>query len=417
MLRAGALFYALAVSLLIALVSSAIILYAYFVRFQFDTLLKIDRLQTNSDSGINLLLSSQQILGRDSERTIDLYGKGEDSITLKRKSWGAFEVVVTHSFDRNLRNTRIAVIGYSFLKEKDIALYLADQNIPLSLSGHTILKGTCYLPKAGVKKSYVNGQAFNGTSLVNGTTKTADSILPALNKEILNSILSLTNNPSDNDSIVSFEELNNADSITQSFNAKTLVIYSISKIVLTNKFFQGNILIKSLNEIVINSSSKLIDVIVNAKKIEVMDGFKGNLQMIADDTLIIGKSCNFYYPSLASVIHNNTSTVTLMEINEGSSLTGIILSYQKRPDLSNRSNVKLEKETIITGEVFSNCTIDLKGKVYGSVYTNRFILRTSSSVYENYLLNAEINRSMLPINYIGIGLLDFSGSRKIAKWL
>ena len=61
--------------------------------------------------------------------------------------------------------------------------------------------------------------------------------------------------------------------------------------------------------------------------------------------------------------------------------------------------------------------IELKGDVWGSVYCDKFILSTSSSVYENHLLDATIDFSRLSKHYVGINVLDDAANKKVIKWL
>jgi hypothetical protein len=70
---------------------------------------------------------------------------------------------------------------------------------------------------------------------------------------------------------------------------------------------------------------------------------------------------------------------------------------------------------IIKGEVYCNTNIELKGTVFGTVYTSNFIAKQSGSVYQNHLYNATIVVDSLSQKYVG---LPFSNSKKgVLKWL
>ena len=90
MIPARALFYALVVSLLIALISGLLISLAHL-----QTLQQIDqnhhiKQQKNVKSGINLLMGSLE--DEIPLHSVDLYGDGTDSITLFKSHWGLFSV-------------------------------------------------------------------------------------------------------------------------------------------------------------------------------------------------------------------------------------------------------------------------------------------------------------------------------------
>ena len=134
MLRAGALFYAIVISLILALVSSSLVMYGYLNRYrnlQYDL---ITRLHDNANSGIQLLMSDQDIVDRDDEKQIDLFDLGRDSVLLKRKSWGVFKVITATATSKNQLASKSALMGYS-LNDSSTALFLADNNKPLSICG------------------------------------------------------------------------------------------------------------------------------------------------------------------------------------------------------------------------------------------------------------------------------------------
>src|SRR3982751_1192426 len=93
MIKASSLFYAIVISIIIAIISSSFILFAYVSRIEFDNQELQQRLNLNVQSGLNLLLSKQLLIEPNQSKTIDLYGNGEDSVFLQRKLWGAFEVI------------------------------------------------------------------------------------------------------------------------------------------------------------------------------------------------------------------------------------------------------------------------------------------------------------------------------------
>ena len=59
--------------------------------------------------------------------------------------------------------------------------------------------------------------------------------------------------------------------------------------------------------------------------------------------------------------------------------------------------------------------MELKGKVYGSVFTDSFIAIANGSYYQNHLLDAEINSAELEDEYIGLPLVNTK--KGVAKWL
>ena len=79
--------------------------------------------------------------------------------------------------------------------------------------------------------------------------------------------------------------------------------------------------------------------------------------------------------------------------------------------------VKLGKESMVEGLIYSQGYSDIQGNLHGTLITNGFILVTPSSVYENHLLNAVIDRKALSNFFVGGLILNKTGGKKIAKWL
>ena len=79
--------------------------------------------------------------------------------------------------------------------------------------------------------------------------------------------------------------------------------------------------------------------------------------------------------------------------------------------------VILKKNSCVYGTVFSNGYADLQGIINGSLTCSKIMLNTPSSVYENHLLNAEIDVTKLSKYYVGINCVEVSEKKKIVKWL
>lgn len=74
------------------------------------------------------------------------------------------------------------------------------------------------------------------------------------------------------------------------------------------------------------------------------------------------------------------------------------------------------KETQIHGQVFSEGITQLEGKINGNISTGSFYLKTASAVYDNTLLEAEINVTGLCEHYLSF----YPGNEEkkgIVKWL
>lgn len=274
MFPAKALVYAIVVSLLIALVSSLLVSLSYLQRLQQIDQFAQERQWRNLQSGLALLQGMD--VRNEGAQTIDLYGDELDQVMIGQYDWGMY----TAAYVRSLRLSQTGVdtldrallLGIPATTISAEALYLADLNKPLGLAGNTEIRGTAYLPKAGVKRATVGGQGYLGTRLIYGQKKTSKVQLPALQKEKIQQLLAqaqLANAPSDLPAIKA-----------QSFVDPTL-IYQASSWWLDQYQLQGNLLLYAEDTIYVSANNRLEDLILLAPTIIIEAGFQGSLQAFA----------------------------------------------------------------------------------------------------------------------------------------
>lgn len=410
MLKASALFIVLFVSLVIGILCSALIYSAFLYNIQVYDSIKHGKMNRNANSAINFLFSQK---GQVFNSIIDLYGDEEDSVYITNKNWGVFDVAVVKAFSGKYQSSKVLMYGYKGDSLSELSIYLVDQQRPLSVSGNTLIKGVAYLPEAGVKSAYVEGQSFSGKTFVEGNIKKSSYSLPALDTILLRDLVKEISNPY----IELSRNVDDQDTLWRSFNDSTIYISSSSSMYLNKKVLSGNIIVHSNQIVFISKDCSLSDILVTASAVVVESGFVGNLQIFVKDSLIIGSNCEFIYPSVAGLIKTDfKSKQSFIKIGANTLFQGLIFSHQVIRDL---------KETLITtdigsyieGQVYSDGLLDLKKDVFGSVYCNKFLLMTTSGIYENTLLNVRIDNSKLSRHYIGSSLLSSKNKKSIIKWL
>lgn len=414
--KGGALLYSLFVITVVGALTSIVISISYFSTIHSIKFREKSSVLRNTQSGMELLLSEFPIVEINREITLDLYGDECDSVTLKRLNWGLFEVVSSKAFRKNKTAIKVALVGQKF--EEETALYLADRNKPLSLAGKTVVKGKIFLPKKGVKRAYIEGTTYQGDKLLYGTSQTSTKSLPELNKEINKSMTARLGDVTlETDSMVPYELFE--DSIVQSFTDKTILAYSSSVIVLENKTCIGNVVIKSSKGIVVRTNSILENTLLYAPYIVFENNFTGTVQAFATDSVLVGHHVDLEYPSGIGLIQlNKSGSKHFVSIGEASLIDGSIVAYQKEYDFRNPIKVSMEKESILKGYAYVNGLVELKGSIYGSLYCNRFSLKTPSTVYENHLLNATIDVTQRSEMYVGPNLTDNKlGTKEVIQWL
>ncbi|MCF6347006.1 MAG: hypothetical protein L3J20_01740 [Flavobacteriaceae bacterium] len=337
--------------------------------------------------------------------------------TANKSHWGIFDITTITSTKGKETFTKTALLG-GFQQQKT-GLYLQNTNQPLVLVGNTRIEGNTYLPEQGVKRGTIAGHSYMGQQLIYGSISQSNDRLPKiLNanylKTIANEILSKESNV--------FIELEENTRLVNSFSEATKIISSNTSIDLRFVALTGNIVIHSTIKIKVYPSAKLKDVILIAPQIEILDKVSGNFQGLATKKITVGKKCELIYPTALVLIEkekaikqNNNEEINQIIIHKNTELKGIIAFITKDRTDNYKPQIVLEENTVITGEVYCNQNIELKGTVKGSIYTKGFIANQFGSVYKNHIYNGKILNSDLPQQYCGLSLKNTQ--QKVAKWL
>jgi len=185
----------------------------------------------------------------------------------------------------------------------------------------------------------------------------------------------------------------------------------------------GNVVVWAMDKIHVRATSQLRDVILVAPQIEIEQGTRGSFQAIASERIVVGKGCELEYPTLLAVQEANTSdhAVNILRdpviaIESGSSIAGAIIFSSKGKTKGLPKYIGIDREATITGEVYCDQALELKGSIYGSVTTGSFISFENGNTYLNHLFNGTINSELLPDEYCGL-VYDCETTNGIAKWL
>lgn len=412
MIKSSAFYIALIIAFIIAIFSASLITTAYFYRLENQKNQRYQHLSQNLESGTALALSAG-FEQTDSTLLLDLYAEGTDSLMIKKSTWGIFDYAVLASFTLNDTLKRSFLIAKD-AKEDLTAIYLSDEDRPLSVSGHTKINGEALLPKAGIKQAYVEGKPFSGKKLVNGVIKKSGRALPALDKKKLEEIAYWLEDTGSHTIAL-------ADSLSNSFFLPMAVLRLNPTNAVISTTVKGNIVILCDTVITITRDAKMEDVIIYAPGIIVEQGFKGSCQLFAKDSIVAAKDVVFLYPSCLGVLKPADSKVQAkIDLASGSSFSGILFTYEaRRSDL--QTIISIGKNSSIAGEVYATGLLKMEKPltIEGKVSCNRFIIQTPTTLYENYLIDITIDRPKRSKYFLSSAL--FAGFKesdnKILKWL
>lgn len=413
--KAGALQLTLLIIVVVALLLTAFIALIYtHKKFDIQTSLIVKTVK-NADEGITYALKNK--INIEDTLTIDL--KNRSHLKIYRDFWGVLERVTVSSNIKKNKFVKSVLLGSRQKEKERISLYLKDNDNPLVLVGNTKIKGLTYLPKQGVKSGYISGQPYLGSKLIYGEIRTASN-LPKLVLETTNQINRIENK-TDKMPQKQFLSLIPGKKYINSFFKPAQFIFSNNIIELDTNKLVGHIIIQSTKKVIIKSSTTLKDVVIIAPEVDIKDFVRGRFQVIASRSIEVGENVELNYPSV--LVLNTTKNTSVLNknikndifINNNSIIKGFVVCLGKENPQNYNPQVVLSKNAKILGELYCNLNVELNGVVQGSVYVNNFVLNKSGSVYQNHILNGEINSLKLNEKYVG---LPFQNSNKnILKWL
>lgn len=411
--KGGALYYAIFISFIVTLLGGLLTMNVMLHNVSDTEMLNAQRYERNISSALILISEKPDILKMDGYVNIDLYGDDLDKVSAFTYRWGGYQLLKIDSGEEKRKISCIALFGKDISGNEKIALDLSDKGQALSLSGHTIIKGDCRLPKSGLRKAYIDGRSFSGSTLVDGKISASKPELISTGKFLKKNLDCIKDPSASYDSIVNISSFPLIDTMRNSFFNKTLQLYSQNWIMIDAETIEGNIRIVSQKGVTISGSAKTSEIIVCAPKIETGENFCGNLQLFATDSIIIKKGARFLFPSVIA-IPETSNKLALINIEENCIISGDIF-LGSNTLANNHDECRINKGSVLTGTVYCDGNLQLNGTIHGRVITKGFVLRTSGSIYENHLLDATIDVSLLPPMYSSAFSQDQADKFKIIK--
>ena len=391
MLKAHSLLYSVYVCLIVAIICGALLYFATLY----------NQLNLFYNTNENLYIQNQSsvnyALGNDfSDEELVQTDTNDVQTHIKTKSYGLLQLLIVKSYAHADTISSAHFVGQN--DPDKTCIYLSNISKPISYSGKVKLIGDKTIPSRTINQSYVNNSLNSLTST--GTIVLSEGLLPEINsnfKKIAEaSFTSLQNLHS---------VVRNNDSIYfNSFLNKTIEIELRSPI-LDNIVIKGNFILYNKDSIQVRKSAILEDVILKAPKITFLEGFKGNVQAFSTEKLVLGKSVELGYPSVLC-LYNSSDKKSGISVGDKSKVFGAIVLFGNKITAIDNNSITLNKDSFTLGTVYCTGKIMLQGKVYGSVYTNRIFHITKSGLYENCIMDAEIDVSKKPTYFISIPLLE-----------
>lgn len=319
----------------------------------------------------------------DDTHLLPLYPEDKTStIQYNRFSWGLYECLCLNLTERGFASARL--LGKRVECNKQAALWACDQEMALSLAGKSTIKGALFVPMNGLNYVTIGNEPFTGKHVEESNIAIAQKRAPDIDSTYLKRMeaLSLQKDA---------QFLPEKPRAYYQFD-KEEVHYRIGENIL-EEALRGHLVLHA-DETVISASTTLQDVILLARKVTIKNGFRGTLQILATDSVIIEDNVRLEYPS--GICLKGDSTKTYLTIGETSVLKGYAIVFG-RTDTNFSFAVNENYHQAATATVFGLLYVDgvsvLKGNISGAVYLKRCYYVPENGLYSNTLYNTKIYRN------------------------
>lgn len=325
------------------------------------------------------------------------------TVNVTRQSWGLYELVSAQTYDKKLK--KICMMGYDVDTSSTPALYVCDNNQALTLAGNSNLKGLVCLPESDILYSQIESVFYTGQYLDSSYIKHSSSGMPACNPSA--AVRKLLNK---NTSQLQVQALNKV-TLKVPFTENTLFIKTDD---IYDSFIKGNIIIYSDNCIDLYCNTYIEDVLLFAPKVKIHNGFRGALQIVSTDSVVIDNDVTLNYPS--GIFIPEGEAESYVEIGARSQLNGYVIFCQKtEADEEKLSPHYYQNDsTHIRGLVWVDGISQIHGGVSGSLYSSNLNYYTSQGFYRNTLYNTRVYGTDVMAYPLW---LKSDNKKKIIKWV
>jgi hypothetical protein len=402
-IRASAMTYAILLMLFIALFCMTILSISSGSKWLIKGQQNKEQVIANLFSGLSYALHQDIEGGQE-------YIIAGDTVLLRSQPWGIYSVITVTAWKNNYRKIKSYLIGQA--SDNTYALYLADTDQPLKITGNTLLKGKVSLPKKGVDRAYVEGKNFKGKELIEGQTEKSEKSLPKLNEQWAK--IDVLEFYKTYDYTYMYELP--FDSIFP-FSESVIVYESPNSFSLSNQTLSGNLILCSQDSIYVRNTAELDNLLLIAPVIRVEKGFKGSLQLYATDRIEIEEDVVLQYPSSLYLQDKDKNFRrefdAQIHLHKNSIVSGGIVITSESPDFRSPVKLLIDEDVTVSGFVYNQGITQHQGQIWGTLYTKQFFLKTKSSSYINHLIDATIDRTMLPSFFVLPSILETDKTQKV----
>ena len=412
----GILPLTLGISLVMASICTAMILFSYFNHVAYTMLSYPRQLRANARSGLNYLLGMPNTHPFPTT-TLDLYGNGNDSVTLRKSHWGLYTLLAAKAWRGQHSFSQAVIAGHTPSILQQSALYLADHHNTLHVSGKSRIAGTAYLPSGGVKPGHIPEKPFRGKHLIVGQEKRSGKGMPPLSSALLRRLAAMatTQYAWPAGSFRRIKHLEDHHSHPPGPFGANYFFQSPS--VEIDGELPGKLVVQSQSTIFVGESARLQGAILVGHDIHISAGFVGSLQAIATHTILVGDSAVLQYPSALALLPKAAAPSPGIELMPGARVDGDVLVASREGSPVGKGGLAIHANAQVMGHVYVSGGVALHGRVLGHLACDHLIHKSGTGLHANHIIDATIDYTRKSTHVSATGLSDGQSALIPMLWL
>lgn len=371
MIRANSLLYAVFICLILGLMLTSIIFFASLNKQLNAYYSNYENIIICNESALNFSLN--KLLNTDSTEVEFNNTKTSSKI----KSHGIYDLLEVKTL--NQKDTVTCIYIVNRVTQNSFGLYIPSISRSIYYFGNIKIGGTISLPNKNISPVSISGM-INNLEVNEKSILESNENLPPINRKILDFL---------NKEVpkINSKKYETSSTLFNSFQDKCLFVkWNQGK---TYNLI-GNLILFSKDSICINKHDKLEDVVIISPKIRIESGFNGSVQLFADEKIFLEKNVNLKYPS-ALVLKNKTNEGGKLIVAENCKVFGPIVCLSKNIVNYEKTEVFINKNCFLMGNIYCEGKLNLDSNVFGSVYTNMISTNVGDNSHYNTLGNVSIN--------------------------
>jgi len=339
---------------------------------------------------------------------ISLFPNSSSEVVIESKCWGLERLLLVRSSKNSVKDSSVVLLASTVRDSSLGVLHLKDKGIPLAISRVSLIEGDAWLPNAGLTRPTYRGAGFEPRSRISGKINVSSKDHRIEEQFMLSRLETFEKYLRSVE--ISGLEIRDIDTLTHSFFRPPILLNIGDSILeLENQYLEGNIIIQSKGHIKISENCSLDKVVVIGKRVTVKRGFKGSVQILAENYVVVEEDAQLRFPSTLVLKSNGNLSTKSIRVKKGAKLEASIWDLS----LDENSLVIIEEEARIDGLVCSLNRIFLSGSIFGRAEVGEFVTIRSGFTQVGELSSGSIQKSSENI------LCTYSGmsSAKIGLWL